>query len=480
MRVTRLTLMIITLIIVAGLYLVVKMQLDELEPRTFQATEETMVDASELLAALAATHIDETGTFDAASFRAAFDQAHGRSLGALIYEHLKQDVGMHCYITDTRGLVLFDSENGLREGDNYMRFRDVRLTLAGEYGARSSRILTKYGEEGSVLHVASPILHNGRIWGVLTAFKPQQDVLPIVQRRRQAILWGTGMVGLGILAMILAVFIWQYRPIARLTQYARDIEQGKRPPLPELGAGQEVNTLAHALESMREALEGRKYAQRYVETLTHEMKSPLAAICGAAELLDESMPLETRSRFVGNIRAESQRADRLLNRLLELSALEGRTRLEEVRRIDLAELVRQAIDQARPMAELAGVQLEARLPETPIEVSGDPFILRSAVTNLLENAIDFSPAQGAVVIELQELGREACLTIDDQGPGIPDYAQDKVFERFFSLRHHKAGRKGTGLGLTLVRETATLHGGRAELENRTEGGARARLVIPCA
>ncbi|HEX5790158.1 MAG TPA: ATP-binding protein, partial [Luteolibacter sp.] len=254
----------------------------------------------------------------------------------------------------------------------------------------------------------------------------------------------------------------------------------KRPPLPELGAGQEVNTLAHALESMREALEGRKYAQRYVETLTHEMKSPLAAICGAAELLDESMPLETRSRFVGNIRAESQRADRLLNRLLELSALEGRSRLDEVRRIDLAELARQAIDQARPMAELAGVQLETRLPETPIEVAGDPFILRSAVTNLLENAIDFSPAQGTVIIELQEQDREAWLTIDDQGPGIPVYAQDKVFERFFSLRHHKAGRKGTGLGLTLVRETATLHGGRAELENRAEGGARARLVIPCA
>ncbi|HEX5790359.1 MAG TPA: hypothetical protein VFY13_04360, partial [Luteolibacter sp.] len=226
MRVTRLTLMIITLIIVAGLYLVVKMQLDELEPRTFQATEETMVDASELLAALAATHIDESGAFDAASFRTAFDRAHQRSLKALIYEHLKQDVGMHCYITDTKGLVLFDSENGLREGDNYMRFRDVRLTLAGEYGARSSRILTKYGQEGSVLHVASPILHDGRVWGVLTAFKPQQDVLPIVQRRRQAILWGTGMVGLGILAMIIAVFTWQYRPIARLTQYARDIEQG--------------------------------------------------------------------------------------------------------------------------------------------------------------------------------------------------------------------------------------------------------------
>ena len=477
MRVTRITLSLITLTIGVGLYLLVKMQLDELEPRTFQATEEAMVDAAELLASLAATQIDDSGHFQPEIFRKAFDQAHRRILKAWIYEHLKQEVGMHCYITDDKGTVIFDSDGGARVGQNLMIYNDVHLTLEGKYGARSSREI-KDDRNSAVLHVAAPIRHDGRIWGVLTVRKAQADVLPIVHRRERAIWWGTGLVGIGILCMILAVFLWQYRPISRLTQYTREIEQGKRPPLPKLGAGQEVNTLADALESMRESLEGRKYAERYVQTLTHEMKSPLAAICAAGELLDEKMPEADRKKFIENIRAEAGRAERLLNKLLELSAIEGRSRIDRAESLDFGELVRRAVEHAGPMAELANVTIGTKLPKAPVSLSGDSFILRAAVTNLLENAIDFSPAGGVVAINLTHTEKQALLTIDDRGPGVPDYARDKVFERFFSLRQLNNGRKGTGLGLTLVREAAILHKGSVHLEPREGGGTRASLILP--
>ncbi|TAE77747.1 MAG: two-component system sensor histidine kinase CreC [Verrucomicrobia bacterium] len=472
MRLTRVTLFFIALIIGAGIYLLVRQQLSVVEPQTYQATEESMVDTAQLLAAIVAADL-EAGRFDKQDFAHSFAAASKRRFEANIHGHIKRDLGIGAYLTDAQGIVLFDSAGQL-EGADLSSKRDVFHTLQGKYGARSSRDASD-NPQSSVLYVGALVGTPEKPLGVLTVYKPQSDVLPIVRARRRAIYWGTGLVGAGILFLVAAVFIWQYRPVGRLTEYAREIESGKRPALPKLGAGKEVNTLARALESMREALEGRRYAERYVQTLTHEMKSPLAAIRGAAELLDEEMPAADRRRFLGNIRAESGRAERLLNRLLELSALEGRSSLGTSDRVDLVPIVARAIDQARPPAELAEVTLVSSLPETSVAILGDAFILRSAVTNLLENAIDFSPAGSRVEIVLLADGS---VSISDRGPGIPDYARDKVFDRFYSLKHHAHGRKGTGLGLTLVKEAAELHGGRVSLEARDLGGTTARLVLP--
>ncbi len=475
MRLTRVTLLFIALIIGAGLYLLLRQQLSVVEPQTYQATEESMVDAAQLLASMVAADL-RRGGFDEDKFRDAFEGASRRRFKAIIHGHLKSRVGLGAYLTDSRGIVIFDSAGKL-EGKDLSKSRDVFLTLQGRYGARSSRV-DEANPRSSVLHVGALVGPLQSPFGVLTVYKPQEDVLPIVDARRRGIYWGTGLIGAGILFLVMAVFIWQYLPVGRLTEYARDIESGKRPPLPKLGAGKEVNTLARALESMREALEGRRYAERYVQTLTHEMKSPLAAIRGAAELLDEDMPEADRRRFLGNIRAESGRAERLLNRLLELSALESRSSLEATENVDFELILARAIDQARAPADLASVNLEVSAPSEALRVRGDAFILRAAVTNLLENAIDFSPAGGTVDVVLWGEDGKAIIQIADRGPGIPEYAQERVFDRFYSLRHHSSGRKGTGLGLTLVKEAAELHGGSVSLDPREDGGTVASLILP--
>lgn len=475
MRLTRITLFFIALIIGTGLYFLIRQQLSVVEPQTYQATEESMVDAAQILASFVEADL-KAGGFDKRRFQEAFDGARKREFAALIHGHLKDHVGLGAYLTDARGRVIFDS-SGRLEGADLSRSRDVILTLAGKYGARSSRA-DETNPLSSVLHVAALVGPPESPFGVLTVYKPQADVLPIVDARRRGIYWGTGLIGSGILFLVTAVFIWQYLPVGRLTEYAREIESGKRPPLPKLGAGKEVNTLARALESMREALEGRRYAERYVQTLTHEMKSPLAAIRGAAELLDEDMPDADRRRFLENIRAESGRAERLLNRLLELSAVEGRSSLDATPVIDLLDVITRAIDQAHPPADIASVTLESKVPDAAVNVRGDAFILRAAVTNLLENAIDFSPAGSTVDLVLRAERGKAIITISDRGPGIPDYAREKIFERFYSLKHHSSGRKGTGLGLTLVKEAAELHGGSVALGPREGGGTVATLVLP--
>ena len=478
MRFTRVTLFFIAFIITLGFYQLARHFLAEVEPQVFQATEEVMVDTANLLAELVAEDVRE-GNFKADDLRAAFAGARGRLLEAQIFEHMKREVGIHAYLTDAKGIVIFDSDHGRREGENYISRRDVSLTLAGKYGARSSRD-DENDNATSVLYVAAPVGNPAKPDGVLTIYKPQADVLPLVRERRRIIYTACALIGGGILFLIGVVFLWLFRPIGKITEYARAIERGERPPKPRIGIGREVNTLARALDSMRDVLEGRRYAERYIQTLTHEMKSPLAAIRGAAELLDEEMPVDVRKRFLENIRAETARSERLIDRLLELSAIEGRASLEKPEELDFHAIVARAIDQARPLADAAHVILTTSADGAPATLRGDAFILRAAVSNLLENAIDFSPPGTAVGIAVSATDSRIILTIRDHGPGIPDYAREKIFERFYSLRHHAAKRKGTGLGLTLVREAAELHGGTITLEPAEGGGTVAKLTLPLA
>ncbi len=476
MRFTRVTLFFIAFIITLGFYQLARHFLAEVEPQTFQATEEMMVDAANLLAELVEDDL-ASGKLDTAALTGVFSDARSREFEARIFDHVKTGVGLEVYITDDKGIVLFDSNGGRFTGQDFRSKRDVSRTLAGIYGARSTR-LDPESAVSSVLHVAAPIGNREQPIGVLTVYKPQLDVMPLVRERRRIIYTACGLIGGGIAFLIGAVFLWLFHPIGKITDYARAIERGERPEKPKIGIGREVNTLAHALDSMRDALEDRNYVQRYIQTLTHEMKSPLAAIRGAAELLDEDMPVDARRRFLGNILAETSRSERLINRLLELSAIESRKSLDGAESVDFRDIVAHAIDQARPLAEVANVSIRRDSPAEPLQIRGDAFILRAAITNLLENSIDFSPANTEIHVTLQATGQGGELTIRDHGPGIPDYARERIFERFYSLRHHSSRRKGTGLGLTLVREAAELHGGGIRLDPAPDGGTIARLTLP--
>jgi two-component system, OmpR family, sensor histidine kinase CreC len=111
-----------------------------------------------------------------------------------------------------------------------------------------------------------------------------------------------------------------------------------------------------------------------------------------------------------------------------------------------------------------------------VMVEGDRFLLRRALANLVDNAVDFSPQGGAVHVSLEAASRDAVVRVRDEGPGVPDYAREKVFEKFFSLARPGTGRKSTGLGLSFVRQIASLHHGSITLDN--DGGALAIFTLP--
>lgn len=219
---------------------------------------------------------------------------------------------------------------------------------------------------------------------------------------------------------------------------------------------------------MQEALEGRQYAEEYVQTLTHELKSPLSAIRGAAELLQEEMPPQQQARFIANIRAEAERIARIVDRMLDLARLENRREKPEMEPVELDAMVRTVAETHEPLLSGKDIKMEIAVPDR-LTINGNPFLLHQALENLVHNAIEFSPAGGTVRVEIAAESNRVTVSITDQGPGIPDYALDRIFDRFYSLGRPDTGRKSTGLGLNLVREVAKSHGGTIRVVNRPEG-----------
>lgn len=457
-----------------GFYLLVDWILDDLRPRYLETMEESMIDMATVLSSLAATQLAEEQV-QTDDLRAAFGDAQKRRFSARIYDVTKTQIAMRVYITDRTGIVVFDSDNGRDEGKDYSRWNDVARTLRGEYGARATRS-DPDEPMSSLLCVASPIKRDDEIVGVLTVCRPSESVRLFVEGARKKIVWAGIAAAFAVAALGMVFSYWITGPIEELTEYAKAVRDGRRAPLPRLGRS-EIGTLGDAFEEMRAALEGKQYVENYVQNLTHEMKSPLSAIRGAAELLNEDMPPEQRKRFLDNLRSESTRIQDLVERMLELSAIENRRALRDIEEIDLTELVSDVVTSMTPVLSAGRIRV-AVTNGNPVVVAGERFLIRQALSNLVQNAVEFAPPDSEVSVSIAENNERAEVVISDIGPGIPEYALDKVFERFYSLRRPSTGVKSSGLGLVFAKEAAELHGGAITLANRPEGGAKATLVLP--
>lgn len=445
----------------------------DLDPRYREPAEDALVETSQLLAAFIEADLDD-GVLDVSTLGPVFRNLYARRFSAQVYSVEKTRVELRVYVTDRYGEVVFDS-TGTALGQDYSRWRDVARTLNGNYGARTTDDVPGDARTAA-MYVGAPIWHQDRIVGVVSVGRPVISFGQYVEAARARIIAAGVVSALAFLLLAILFSVWFVRPVGLVAGYVRFLRRESGASLPKLGRGL-VGAVAAAYQEMRDALAGRQYVTEYVQTLTHEIKSPLSAIRGAAELLQEPMPEEERRRFVGNIRRETQRLQELVERLLELAALERQRGLERVRQVPLREIADAAIAATAPRAQgrNVGVTLIAR---SDITLRGDPLLLESAVTNLLDNAIDFSPEGGHVEVSLEAQGDEALVQVRDHGSGIPRYARGRVFDRFYSLARPHNGKKGTGLGLAFVRQVAELHQGSVTLEDALDGGAIAALRLP--
>ena len=466
------------LIVALAALLLARVFVAEVKPGVRQAMEDTLVDTANVLAELATDDMI-AGHIDDGAFARRVRALRGRDFGAEIWGFGKRSTNYRVYVTDARGVVVFDS-TGKDIGKDYSRWNDVYLTLRGRYGARSTRS-DPADENSTVMHVAAPIRDGGRIIGVLTVAKPNRALAPFIARSQDTVLrWGWVLMGAALLIGLLAAW-WLSRQVNALRRYAHAVTAGERATPPQTVG--EFGELGRALETMRARLEGKQYVEQYVHSLTHEMKSPLAAIRGSAELLEHAdgrqpMSDEDRARFAGSIRNQSERLAQMIDKLLALAAVEHRQRLDQPEWLAPASLAREAAEHCAPRLEQAGLSLRLALaPEIP-RIRGDAFLLRQALVNLLDNAADFSSPGGEIELHMDADDRQLRIAVADRGQGVPDYAMPRVFERFYSLPRPDGASRSSGLGLCFVAEVAALHDGTVELRNRDDGGAIATLLIP--
>ncbi len=439
-----------------------------------ESAEEPLVDMANVLAAFVGGSAD--GALDPERLYEIFSEASQRQVSARIYATLKEHVDVRVYITDESGIVVFDSASRDTVGEDYSQWRDVRLTLAGSYGARVQNSLEQ-PESPLVLFVAAPVYIDGKIAGVLTVAKPTNSINAFLQNARPRFL-GTLVVSAGAaIVLSLLVSLWLGQQVRRLTRYADDVRRGLRVPFPSL-ARTELLTMGVAFDKMRETLAGHAYIESYVQALTHELKSPISAIRGAAEILEDgSLSQENRERFLRNVQHETHRIGELVDRMLKLSALEARNALPELRTVALAPIVRSILESQETSVARKKLRVDSSVAEDA-SVRGDPLLLHLALANLVQNAVDFSSEGGVIRLASRREGNALELSIQDQGPGIPSYATSRIFEKFFSLPRPDTGKKSTGLGLNFVQEVAALHRGSVRVENLAEGGLLACLSLP--
>ncbi|XGI78286.1 two-component system sensor histidine kinase CreC [Enterobacter hormaechei] len=459
------------LIVAIAAWFVLSIFVQEVKPGVRRATEGTLIDTATLLAEIGRDDL-LSGHAQQGKLAQAFSQLHQRPFRANIGGIHKVRNEYRVYMTDAQGRVVFDSA-GLAVGQDYSRWNDVWLTLRGEYGARSTQSHPD-DPESTVMYVAAPVVEQGKIIGVLSVGKPNSAMAPVIHRSERRILWAGGsLLGIALLIGLLVAW-WINRSISTLSRYADSVTTDTPLPLPNPGSS-ELHKLALALENMRIRLEGKNYIEHYVHALTHELKSPIAAIRGAAEILAEQPPPQVAARFIDNILVQNARMQSLVEKLLTQVRLENRVEITpQTVRVDL--LFTRVAD-ARS-ALLAAKDIGLTLQPASLHVEGDPELLEQALGNLLDNAIDFTPQGGAIELAAREEQGQIQLLVTDSGSGIPDYALERIFERFYSLPREN-GLKSSGLGLAFVQEVARLHQGEITLRNRDEGGVMATLTLHC-
>ncbi len=220
----------------------------------------------------------------------------------------------------------------------------------------------------------------------------------------------------------------------------------------------------------------------FINTVTHELRTPLTSIRSFSEILRDNpgLPMVQRQEFLGIVISESERLTRLVNQVLDLAKLEAGAVQWTITQVDMGAVVRAAIEATGSLFSDKRVALVARLPEQPLPIRGDRDRLIQVAINLLSNAVKFCPPEkGRVTVTLEREDDRIRLSIADNGPGIPDWAKDVVFEKFLQVGDTMTEKpQGTGLGLAICRHIVVHLGGRIWVESAAGQGACFRIELP--
>lgn len=378
------------------------------------------------------------------------------------------DPGLRVVVLDVERRVLSDTSGEYPVGSGVER-SDIKKAVEGRYGARWERDSAR---NVVILYATIPTFEDGKVSGAISVSKSTSDV-------RQSVLRSLKDLAIPVLvAFFLAAGIsyllssYLTRVITDLAHRAERIAAGESGVRLETWTHSELGNLARALETMRRKLEGKAYIEEMASTLSHELKTPLAAIRGAADILDEADDPAVRGKFVANIRAETDRLTDIVNNLLALSRIE--TLPAENASANLAEVAGVAAEACRSRAEALGLHLQVKIEPgaEPVPVSADQ--LRRLLDILLDNACAFTPRGRSIFLDIN--GRK--IVVRDEGCGIDPALQPRVFERFFTTPNPVTGRRGSGLGLAIAKSIVTRASGTIALQSELGKGTEVIVEFP--
>jgi two-component system sensor histidine kinase ChvG len=356
---------------------------------------------------------------------------------------------------------------------NGTAYPEVQKALRGE--SKAVLLLDDDGEQ--IVAIAEPIRRakSKTVQGVLFLSTRPGDISGIINEERQVIWTLAAFAFLATLTSSWLLARTVADPMKQLSAAAYQVSRSisARTELPDDPNRQdEVGQMSAAFRSMTAALYRRiEASEKFAADVAHELKNPLAAARSTAESMTYAKTDEQRAELVEQIQSELKRLNRLINDVSNASRLDAELARQKLNPVDLRQVLGQVQSIFSDM--LSGQPRTVELTIEPGLVDGDTIVdghdgrLGQVVTNLIDNAISFSPAGGVVTVRLARRGDLATITVSDQGPGIPEDRLETIFERFYSDRPEtdQSRGKNSGLGLSISREIVLAHGGRIFAEN---------------
>jgi signal transduction histidine kinase len=327
------------------------------------------------------------------------------------------------------------------------------------------------------LAAAHPIMIGGETFGALVVAKPRAELqaqwMPL-----------TGRIGIAFLAglFVALLLVWYLgrrltKPVLALSRAADEVaERRYGPELPEPRSGDEIAHLTERFREMTERLAAAEaYERNFLVRVSHELRTPLTAIRGHVEALREGLAEdpEAREASLTVVRAETDRLVRLVGDLVDLARLDAHRFTLEEQEVELRRLLEQAYQSFAEEARRREIDYRSSLGADPVlQTDGDRVL--QIVSNLLDNAFEWTPDGGSISLELGQKNGQVSVAVTDSGPGIPHEDRDRVFRPFVS----EANGHGTGLGLAISRELAHALGGELRVDSEVGKGSRFELTLP--
>jgi signal transduction histidine kinase len=392
--------------------------------------------------------------------------------------NMAHDIDTRITIIAIDGMVLADSQQDPKAMDNHKQRPE--LQQANETGlgviTRFSQTLSK-----SMRYMAMPIDETNYDHGFIRVALPLSHIDQRLDHLRNVVIVAASLTA--IIALLLGFWIARSfaDPLRRMTDMAKLYSTGNYKQRLIIDRQDEIGELATSLNTLAQTAEQREAIRRdFVANASHELKTPVTAIQGIAETLldDESMDAETQQRFIQKVSDQSIRLSQLVSDLLALSRLEA-DESKSFDNINLKEIIIDSCNALQVIAKEKNISLGTEIPETNIVIFADEKSLSQSIVNLVDNAIKYTPEEGKITVRLHVINDDAVIEVEDNGIGIADKEQQRIFERFYRVdtaRSRTLG--GTGLGLSIVKHIAFKHQGHISLESTLGQGSLFRITLP--